>query len=437
MTSGKRKGLFWGSVGAFLVLGIYLTLTGLGLALDWQELKLVPTGSIYLRFSEKPNQVTLNGKERSYTSSWFESDLLFRSLLPENYLVVAEKEGFVTWSKSAPVPAGGVLARNNIRFFPATPSSTLMATGTESFWILGEELILKKSGALEFRQKTIRGKEVAAQSPDDKEIIVTDKNKKSFLINLDEPEAATNLELWFADLIGAETAGQQKNFSFHPFSSNKLLVTTNQGIFLADEKKNSLEKISNLSALASNANDSGLAATDGEVLEVTKFLFGANWSASTTLHLTDLKLSPKAEFVAAGDNQDRLWVFKNSTSTPELVESKIQEFSWSPEGDRLLFLSRNLIHLLYLDKWEEDFRKEAGDRLTLAPDHEGRIHNLSWLDNNHLIGLWGTELRIVEVDELLPLNSVVLAEEVKNYNLFSNYIFYLSTTGELHRLELE
>lgn len=437
MTSGKRKSLFWGAVAAFFLLGIYLTLTGLGLAIDWRRLELVPTGSVYLRFSEKPDRVTLNGLERVHSGSWFESGFLFRGLLPETYLISAEKEGYLPWSKSAPVPAGGVLARNNIRFFPVSPTSTLMATGTESFWPLGDELALKKSGILEFRDLKIRGKEILSQNSDNTEIIVADKNKKKFLIDLDEPETAINLDLWFASLKGAEKAGQPQNFYFHPFSPNKLIAETGSGIFLADEKKNSLEKFSDLKASASSVNSSGLAAADSRSLAVKKFLFGADWSASTTLKFSELKLDPDADFAAGLDEQEKLWLFRNSTSTPELLESRVQEFIWSPNGSRLLFSSRNLIHILFLEKWEEDFRREPGSRLTLAPEHEGRIHSLAWLDNNHLIGLWNKELRVVEIDELLPLNGVLIAKEVKDYKNFGNLIFYLSETGELHRLELE
>lgn len=437
MTSSKRKGLFWGAVVVFFLVGLYLTITGLGLAINWREMKLVPTGSIYLRFSEKPDRVTLSGLERAHSGSWFESGFLFRSLLPETYLVAAEKEGFITWSKSAPVPAGGVLARNNIRLFPLESTSTLVATSTESFWVLDDELVFKKSGVLEFRQKEIRGKEIVSQNSDGSEIIVTDKNQKLFLINLDEPEAAINLNLWFTDLSGSNSAGTPKKFVFHPFSPNKILIETSLGIFLADEKKNNLEKLTDLKALVSAVNDSGLAAADNKKLEVTKFLFGSDWSASTTLKFTNLKPNPSANLVAGLDDKERLWLFKNSTSTPELLETKVQEFTWSPEGDRLLFLNRNLVHVLYLEKWEEDFRKEPGDRLTLVPEHEGRIHQISWFDNNHLIGLWNNELRIIEVDELLPLNGTLLGKSVKDYKQFGNLLFYLSTTGELHKMELE
>lgn len=437
MTSGKRKGLFWATVTVFFLVGIYLTLTGLGLAINWRELKLVPTGSVYLRFSEKPNLITLNGKERPHSSNWFESGLLFRNLLPETYVVLAKSEKYTPWSKSLLVPAGGVLARNNIRLFPLESTSTLIATSTESFWVLGDEIILKTLGTLKFRNLELRGKDVVSQNFEGNEIIVEDKNKKPFLINLDAPETAINLNLWFSELSGNKLAGTPQKFFFHPFSPKKLFIETDKGVFLADEKKNELEKFSNLKSIAFALNDSGLAIADNKKLEITKFLFGGNWSASTSLKIADLKLNSNANLVAGLDDKEKLWLFKNSTSTPELVETKAQEYIWSPEGDRLLFLSRNLLHVLYLDKWEEDFRKNIGDKLTLAPEHKGRIHKISWLDNNHLIGLWDDELRIIEVDELLPLNGVLLAKGIKDYKQFGNLLFYLSVSGELRKMELE
>ncbi len=437
MTSGKRKGLFWATVGIFFLVGAYLTLTGLGLAINWRELKLVPTGSIYLRFSEKPSLITLNGKERPHSSNWFESGLLFRNLLPETYVVIAKSEKYITWSKSLLVPAGGVLARNNIRLFPIESTSTLIATSTESFWVLGDEMILKQSGTLKFRGLELRGKNIVSQNFESDEIIVEDKNKKLFLINLDAPETAINLNLWFSELAGSKLAGTPKNFFFHPFSPKKLFIETDKGIFLADEKKNELEKFSNLKPTAFALNDSGLVSADSKKVEITKFLFGGNWSASTSLKIADLKPNSNANLVAGLDDKGKLWLFKNSTSTSELVENKAEEYMWSPEGDRLLFLSRNLLHVLYLDKWEEDFRKNIGDKLTLAPEHEGRIYKINWFDNNHLIGLWDDELRVVEVDELLPLNGTVLAKGVKDYKQFGNLLFYLSVNGELRKMELE
>jgi hypothetical protein len=437
MTSGKRRSLFWGAVIVFFLVGMYLTLTGLGLAINWRELKLVPTGSVYLRFSEKPESITLNGKERPHSSNWFESGLLFRNLLPETYVVLAKSEKFVPWSKSLLVPAGGVLARNNIRLFPLESTSTLIATSTEGFWVLGDEIILKQTGLLKFRGLELRGKEIASQNFEGDEIIVKDKNNKPFLINLDTPETAINLNLWFSELSGSKLAGTPQKFFFHPFSPKKLFIETDKGIFLADEKKNELEKFSNLKSTAFSLNDSGFAIADTKKLEITKFLFGGNWSASTSAKMADLKLNSNANLISGLDDNEKLWLFKNSTSTPELIDAKTQEYVWSPEGDRLLFLSRNLLHVLYLDKWEEDFQKNIGDKLTLAPEHGGRIHKINWFDNNHLIGLWDDELRVIEVDELLPLNGTLLAKEIKDYKQFGNFLFYLSVNGELRKMELE
>ena len=180
-----------------------------------------------------------------------------------------------------------------------------------------------------------------------------------------------------------------------------------------------------------------MVATENKKLEVTKLLFGGNWSASTSLKLADLKLNSTANFVAALDDEEKLWLFKNSTSTPELVENKVQEFFWNSNSDRLTFVSRNLIHILFLEKWEEDFRKQIGDRLTLASEFTGRIHDLNWLDNNHLIGLWDNNLRIIEADENLPLNGTFIAKEVKNYKLLGDSVFYLLENGELRKTKLE
>jgi hypothetical protein len=298
-------------------------------------------------------------------------------------------------------------------------------------------MILKQSGTLKFRGLELRGKNIVSQNFESDEIIVEDKNKKLFLINLDAPETAINLNLWFSELAGSKLAGTPKNFFFHPFSPKKLFIETDKGIFLADEKKNELEKFSNLKPTAFALNDSGLVSADSKKVEITKFLFGGNWSASTSLKIADLKPNSNANLVAGLDDKGKLWLFKNSTSTSELVENKAEEYMWSPEGDRLLFLSRNLLHVLYLDKWEEDFRKNIGDKLTLAPEHEGRIYKINWFDNNHLIGLWDDELRVVEVDELLPLNGTVLAKGVKDYKQFGNLLFYLSVNGELRKMELE
>ena len=105
-----------------LLVAIYLVLLASGYKLDLERKIIIETGSIYLNSNPKDVKIYLNGKLKSVKAPFKLS-----YLLPGNYQIKIEKEGFKSWEKNLSVKSGMVVYESEVTLFYNQPQEELFS----------------------------------------------------------------------------------------------------------------------------------------------------------------------------------------------------------------------------------------------------------------------------------------------------------------------
>ncbi len=154
MTRKFRRFIFLIFIVFFVVSSIIAILFAQGYRFDFNSLKIVKTGGIFIKTSTDSAKIYIDDKYIESTSGILSHSALISSLAPKNYNVFVYKENYYPWNKTVEVKNGMVAELNSIILFP---------------------LELKKIKIAELPSR------LTATSSE--EIISPDKNKKLYTLN--------------------------------------------------------------------------------------------------------------------------------------------------------------------------------------------------------------------------------------------------------------
>ncbi len=101
MRKTTRKYYFWTIFIIFIIFAPLLILYTAGYRYDFDENKVVETGSFYFKTQPKQAQIYLDGELLEE-----DTPALLNNILPDEYEVVLSKDGYATWSKKLKVESG-------------------------------------------------------------------------------------------------------------------------------------------------------------------------------------------------------------------------------------------------------------------------------------------------------------------------------------------
>ncbi|MBI2642132.1 MAG: PEGA domain-containing protein [Candidatus Wildermuthbacteria bacterium] len=117
MTKRQRTILFFAAALLFLLATPTVILYSQGWRIDWNEKTVTHTGGMYMRAVPSRASIYVNGEFVKRTDLFFDSSLI-TNLLPGNYNVRIEKEGYIPWTKTLPVQKAQVTEAKHIILFP-------------------------------------------------------------------------------------------------------------------------------------------------------------------------------------------------------------------------------------------------------------------------------------------------------------------------------
>ena len=130
MTKRMRTVLFIVCVVLFVLVAPSVIFYSQGYRFDFETRRVVQTGGIYLRASQRNAEIYLNGKLKD-TTSIFTNSRLIENLLPKTYSVEIKKEGYHTWQKNLEVREKQVAEAKNVLLIRQNPDFSLVATSTK------------------------------------------------------------------------------------------------------------------------------------------------------------------------------------------------------------------------------------------------------------------------------------------------------------------
>ncbi len=118
MTRRFRRFIFLIFTIFFVVSSIIVVLFAQGYRFDFNSLKIVKTGGIFIKTSTNSAKIYINDKYVESTSGILNHSALISGLAPKNYNVFVYKENYYPWNKTVEIKNGMVSELNDIILFP-------------------------------------------------------------------------------------------------------------------------------------------------------------------------------------------------------------------------------------------------------------------------------------------------------------------------------
>lgn len=214
MTLRTRRMVLSALIGLFLISGPAITLYAFGLRLDFENLRIVKVGGIFFNNLPTNALIKIDNKPWENQGKKFLSGMLLSNMLPENYEIKIEKDGYYSWEKRIEVLPSVVSETKPIILIPQKSPVPLFKTLISNFWVNDSTLMYKDLGG------------------------------NFFLADLDNLQARTNLSALFNNLKERilDFPGYVPIVGLAPTNNqNRWIVSTAKAHYFLDVKNLSLE----------------------------------------------------------------------------------------------------------------------------------------------------------------------------------------------------
>jgi hypothetical protein len=450
MTKKSRTILFFTCVFLFLTISPLAILYSQGYRLDWPNKRLVKTGALFFKTSPHSAKIYINDLLKKKSDPLF-GNALIENLIPQQYNVRIEKQGFQTWQKRLKVEKSMVTEAKNITLVPKDLNLDLLAKRVENLWFSNDQRSL-------ITQE--RNKDQVSWS-----LKLYDLNTKvkSHLLARQELEKEKELEIkklsWFNDSktvllktndgqtdqyflldlttmpIGIQEVEKPKGVDQllpHPESNKRLLTLskTKQGYSLSEidlQTKTSKQIIDNLIAFAVQNQNIYWLDLKGMIKKTN--LGGEQQTLTFFPHTLQARSSYKL-FVNSSRvllrEDDKLFVLDSSLGILREVSDNISDFKLSPDKTRVCFWNNYEIGVMFLEEDRDQPTKQKWEKVFLTRLSE-KITNVTWWNNRYLLLTAKQGISVLEIDErdraqIWPLKQI---EQPKIFFNLNNKNLYL------------
>ncbi len=192
MTRKFRRFIFLIFTIFFVISSIIVILFAQGYRFNFNSLKIVKTGGIFIKTSTDGAKIYINDKYVESTSGILSHSVLISGLTPENYNVFVYKENYYPWNKTVEVKNGIVTELNNIILFPLElkkinivelPSQAISEFAVNNSTIEIKNDKTKMINVYNLIDGKLLSSEKFKKATSSQEIISPDKNKTLYVLN--------------------------------------------------------------------------------------------------------------------------------------------------------------------------------------------------------------------------------------------------------------
>jgi len=192
MTRKFRRFIFLIFTIFFVVCSIIVVLFAQGYRFNFNSLKIVKTGGIFIKTSTGGAKIYINDKYVESTSGILSHSTLISGLAPKNYNVFIYKESYYPWNKTVEVKNGMVIELNSILLFPLElkkikiielPSQAISGFAINNSTIEIKNNKTKILNVYDLNDSKLLSSEKFKAATSSEESISPDKNKKLYILN--------------------------------------------------------------------------------------------------------------------------------------------------------------------------------------------------------------------------------------------------------------
>ncbi len=457
MIKVERRKIYWFLIYplaaiTFIVLSLFFILSarGYNIRIGADGITFHKTGMLIISSKPTGAKIFLNGKDTTHTTGFF--SIKIDNLGKDKYHLKLTKDGYYSWEKNVPIEPEMVTWANYILMFPKNPTIdkvNISGTLIDSLTSLDNKsqiFLIKLNDSYKisvFNDATSQSNiilDTAALPPDQK---ITDprlldwSNDKRYIlfsgiVSGKEVIYILNTDSKTLTDFSSITPVKFDQLRFDPANSS-LLYGLSGGLVMNIDL--GTRKVS--PALESQVVYYTFA-DDGKIYYVKdnsgqRSFIQANGDFSGKNTLADsIPVSPSYE--AKVEFQSQQVAFKTADNTLYLItktdgknmlitfSKNVSDFSWSPDGERLLYQGDGKVKVFENDEIEKSSTEYS------MPD--SGYSNLIWYDSRHILGEKGSKAIIMDFDET---NQVTLGQsiagEIPFYSSDNGDIFFFSNLG--------
>lgn len=402
----------------FLIIGPSIIMYSQGYRFDIKKFQFVETGGLYIKAFPEEVQLYINDKYINKTS-FFTRDILVQNLLPDNYNIRVEKDGYHSWKKNLEIESKKVTEAKYIILFNEDIIFYNIENNVSSFYPNGNqilflnnsnELLLYRSGEIE----KILG---TTQSPDNIENILFLSNENIIIKTTTGLYYLLDIENKKTKLIRSFNI-DTKNIQSR---DNKLVYQFNNSIYEIDVKKDSPKLISRDKVDAFTIDNNSIIALRGnEVIKLYDLVRAEEplYSFEYYNKNSDYQIVfIEKELFIIEDNKNLYFLNKENNSFENKINAQ-SELRYTPFFNKILFYDDNNIWLMPLKRYESPFFKDAYSIINIASFDE-KIDIIRWLNGDYFVFTLDKKIYISEIDNRDNLNMFDLGKNNVS-NLFFN-----------------
>ncbi len=445
----KKKRLFFSitCIILFLLVAPILALYSQGYKLDLEKMRFVATGGFYVQTENTSAQIYLDGRFERKTGI-LQNSALVKNLIPGDYQVKIEQEGFLSWEKTLPIYSQKITEIKNIFLLRKRLRFNLLAKNIREYLISpdGKELLLTIDNEEKWLIKT-----VSLENQEERKIIGAEYFEER------NPIAAPSLSNWHPEtkriLLSYTENGKNEYLLIKDYETeeNKKIIPLNnipdqaekitldasdaRALFFFQDKTilRLEEGIAQPSPLLNNAIS--YLIKDGEIIWLSKsgFLYRSGLSGETReiINRKPFPVQEDSNYQIDFYRSDVVFLRESETlyylsaaGTFDKISQGIKGLVLAPDQTRLAFWSNNEIWILDLipDQRENYYGEENIDqeyREIFLSRFSKKIGDCFWLTPYHLIFNVEDDIKITEIDTRDRLNVFGL-KSFKHPSIFFN-----------------
>lgn len=430
MSSQLRKGIFYGLVFVFMVLGTWAVLYTQGWRIDFGALKIRKVGAIYVQSFPPKAKIYLNDVEIKNNSWFFQNGTFINNLFPKNYKLTLVYNRYKTWEETIPVLPTQV---SEVKYAVLVPEDSLYETGSEGpFLVMNHNLIRKEKGSLVYRGSILKGTSILGWTNDGTRVLSSDAKSTYYWSNL------VNGTTTPLNPILKKLGISSPELLVNPEDTQKIIVLTPTQLFFLDPTQGTLTSLDSPKLLKKQEE----LIVNPAAIAPSRFLLGwghFNQSEnSSSLVLYDIFLrnrlnTPpsfpgkiiKLEWTTNNrlgvllDNGN-LFLYTVSGNKLAPIASDVRDFEFSPDGDRVATLGRKSLEIISLSGNDDDYRR-------LNIPNINSVQKIIWYrDLEHLLVVYPNSVRFLDLnDRALENFPTVINSGMADYDKDSNKLYYL------------
>lgn len=424
MTKKSRTILFSILSVVFVIVASSAIFYAQGYRFDAKSFKFLKTGAIFVKVSPSNAKITLDQKPMGRTQ--IISDYLFiQSLVPKEYVVKAEKEGYLPWTKTLAVKAMEVSEARNVVLFPENINFPNIKNGLEKMQYLGEDrAILTYAGSdgpsklsiydLSNNQETdlspinslLAGYDLAdLKILDPQNLLLSLQNKKT-----------KKTEYFLAGVNSSQEVPQKVNFLTQD-SRNVVLIDSSgeRSLFWQEEGwmlKKSLDSgepavhflNEKIAAFALSGNYFYFLTEKGQLLEIdqNKNFPAQELAKNVPVGLLEMKDEHDLELLIFGNKimlngKGNLYLLDRTENSFKKIFEGVKNIELSPSKDKILCQLQKELWVILLSDIDVPFKEKEGAELFISRFSQ-EIQDADWIANDYFAFSVSNQIKISEID---------------------------------------